>query len=177
VDKTIPILENWSETSNIDEIVTASDEAFALTLLVNYWEQFLSNWDKSVAARFTDRKLEKGTPTGNRKMQGGWSAEGMALFNKLFDLVKKHRAGESKPSTNTFGDEEGVGSYSQEPTQKSFNDHFGEALWTISDGRYGFDPVKKEYVQAIKGKRRKLDAEEDEDKLGGNGYIGAREEV
>jgi hypothetical protein len=89
VDKTIPILENWNETSNINEIVTASDEAFALTLLVNYWDQFLAKWDKRVPARFTDRKLEKGSPTGNRKMQGGWSAEGMALFNELYDLVKK----------------------------------------------------------------------------------------
>jgi hypothetical protein len=178
VDRTIPILENWNETSKINEIVTPSDEAFALTLLVNYWDQFLANWDKSVPARFRDRKLEKGTsPTGKRKMQGGWSAEGMALFNELYNLVKKNRAEEdigqvAAPETNAEGS-----FYSQEESQKSFNDLFGETLWTVSEGRYGYDPTRKEYVQAIKGKRKRVGAEEDDDGSGIHGYIGAREDV
>jgi hypothetical protein len=87
MDKTLPKLEKWNENSNINDIVSITDEAFALTLLVNYWDQYEAGWEnKTVSAKFTERKLNKNGPNA-KKMQGGWSIEGLNLFNELCVIV------------------------------------------------------------------------------------------
>jgi hypothetical protein len=66
-------------------IVTASDEAFIGVCLLNYAEGWISNNKK---ARYTNHRQ------GNQEY-GGWDAEGLRAYNRLFDKVEQSR---QKPS-------------------------------------------------------------------------------
>ena len=97
------------------KIVTKSDEAFGLLLIENYmekWQKMLDDGDDveseapipiSTAGAGTDGRRNRPTrrritgkytakKSGTTCKYGGWSVEGMARFNELYDMVKEDRA-------------------------------------------------------------------------------------
>ena len=73
----------------LTDIATVSDEAFALFLLENSWEVYVA-----VATKDEDIPAPKYSVQGpGTKMYKGWTDEGIARFNQLFDDVKANRTG------------------------------------------------------------------------------------
>lgn len=144
-EKITPQLEKWNEDSDINTMISISDEAFARTLLVNYWEQYATK-DKTVSPLFTERKLSN--KPASQRMQGGWSLDGLKLFNELCQLVSEERTTEQIKIEEASAD-------GLDPPE-NLTAKFGEYLWEISEHRYGYDPTRKTFVSK-RGKRRRLD--------------------
>ena len=81
------------DTGNM--IVTISDEAFALLLIDNYRDKWISKFEASrrgelhrpgekIPGKYTNSKL------GNTEY-AGWTEEGHQQFNKYFDIVEEDR--------------------------------------------------------------------------------------
>jgi hypothetical protein len=74
-------------TKVLTESVTASDETFALLLLINNWDKWLVEEEKP------PRKMDPmytGSTRGNKKFQG-WSDLGIAKYNELLEKVEHDR--------------------------------------------------------------------------------------
>lgn len=152
MEKITPQLEKWNEESNINTLISISDEAFARTLLVNYWGQYTSK-DKTVSPLFTERKLSN--KPASQRMQGGWSVEGLKLFNELCGVVSEERTMEQIKIEEASAE-------GHDPPE-SLTAKFGEFLWEITDHKYGYDPSRKIFVSTKRGKRRRLDDDDDLD--------------
>jgi len=96
----------WKEgclKTKVSQMATASDEAFALLLVENYWE----SWSKidldqyKIETTFdvaSNRKRKRKTTWGKytksaygARRYAGWMAEGLLRFNELFEEVKADR--------------------------------------------------------------------------------------
>jgi hypothetical protein len=84
-----------TEEGGRGKLVTKSDEAFALLLFDNYIEK----WKKSIATNASDegqqkqgRQRGKYTGKSGHCKYGGWSRDGTARFNELYNLVVEDRA-------------------------------------------------------------------------------------
>jgi hypothetical protein len=89
------------------KLVTKSDEAFALLLIDNYIDKWKDALTEEVEAR-TDKVTEGDQSNNNKKSKrltgkytaitsghckyGGWSRDGTARFNELYNLVQEDRA-------------------------------------------------------------------------------------
>jgi hypothetical protein len=81
------VWKRLSPTHTVSQIATVSDEAFALLLLENSWEMWVA-----VATEQRDVPSPKYSMRGpGTKKYQGWTEEGIARFNELFDEVEEDR--------------------------------------------------------------------------------------
>jgi hypothetical protein len=71
----------------LTESITASDEAFALLLLINNWDKWLAEEEKPPRKK---DPMYTGSTKGNKKFQG-WSDLGIAKYNELLEKVEHDR--------------------------------------------------------------------------------------
>jgi len=96
--------KNWKRkktTVLMGEACTVSDEAFGLLMLDNYWERWVSVFNKT-PAKFVVKAAYTSSTSGHRKYFS-WSPEGLTRFNELYQMVKKQR---SMAATGTRADED-----------------------------------------------------------------------
>ena len=95
------------ESSDQQEICTASDEAFTLLLLENSYERWADiykntggrpiplrgikncQWQSDVKTKYTDGGIQYSSTDTHDRVGKGWSTEGIKRFNELFEQVKQ----------------------------------------------------------------------------------------
>jgi len=99
----ISVWREGCQKTKVSQMATASDEAFAYLLVENYWDswskldldQYKNESTFDVASnRKRKRKANWGKYTKSAygaRRYGGWTAEGLLRFNKLFEEVKADR--------------------------------------------------------------------------------------
>jgi hypothetical protein len=73
-----------------DTNLTRSDEAFAVLLLENMWDQYVVPNGED-GKNPTQPKKGRYTSAGSNRRHGGWSKEGIERFNDLAKLVARNR--------------------------------------------------------------------------------------
>ena len=95
--------------------VTISDEAFTVLTLENNWERWSDmakkdDWkDSMVPSKWTTSKEKrqpknrnKENPTPQARCYRGWSAQGLARYNQLFEEIKRERGGHDFAQFETY---------------------------------------------------------------------------
>ena len=137
-------LREWDENTNINKMFTASDEAFSLLVLENYYDYWCEErkWrSENPGEKFQPdaELLKKICPKYNQRAEyinskvgdvarfklvavkvpggGGWTKEGIKRYNDLIAMVEEKRETEGN----------------------AYNHYFGRQLYTHSKERMGID--------------------------------------
>ena len=114
VEKVHEDLLLWKTNSKLDHFFTVSDEAFGLAVVENYYDRWMSQSGNEGDGKYTGGAGIRGNAV---RGYGGWTTRGRQEFYKLCELVKKDR----------------------EENGKAFDEHYGKALFRMSNGAMGID--------------------------------------